>query len=51
MPWGDLAASAVRLDDVLARQSYERSGSEILGAGLYVDLAPWNYHFFVISVA
>ena len=51
VPWGDLAAESVRLDDVLARQSYERSGSEITASGLYVDLAPWHYHFFLVSAA
>jgi hypothetical protein len=32
--------------DVLADTNYDRNGDEMLAPGLYVELAPWNYHFF-----
>ena len=30
----------------LAGTSYERSGDELAGAGLYVDLGGWQFHLF-----
>jgi hypothetical protein len=34
------------LSDVLSGATYERDGIEMLSPGLYVELAPWKYHFF-----
>jgi hypothetical protein len=34
------------LIDVLSGATYERDGNEMLSPGLYVELAPWKYHFF-----
>jgi hypothetical protein len=34
------------LIDLLSGATYERDGNEMLSPGLYVELAPWNYHFF-----
>jgi len=31
---------------VLSDATYERDGDEMLSPGLYVELGPWNYHFF-----
>jgi hypothetical protein len=46
VPWKDAGDKMWLLKDVLARAIYERRGSEMLSPGLYVDLGPWNYHFF-----
>jgi hypothetical protein len=46
VPWADLAGGTWRLTDVLSGASYERDGNQMLSPGLYVDLAPWDYHFF-----
>jgi hypothetical protein len=45
IPW---AAAGVRwlLIDVLSGVGYERGGTEMLSPGLYVELGPWNFHFF-----
>jgi Alpha amylase, catalytic domain len=43
--WGDLAGLNWRLADKLSGNVYERSGDDLLASGLYVDLAPWSYHF------
>jgi len=34
------------LIDLLSEEIYERDGDEMLLPGLYVELAPWKYHFF-----
>ena len=34
------------LIDVLSGTTYQRDGDEMLSPGLYVELGPWNYHFF-----
>jgi hypothetical protein len=49
VPWGDLAGRNWRLADGLAAVTYERSGDEMSGAGLYVDLGPWQCHLFRVS--
>ena len=46
VPWGDIRGRAWRLIDVVAGESYDRSGDEMVDAGLYVDLGPWGCHFF-----
>jgi glycosidase len=46
VPWNDAGSRKWQLKDVLSGATYERNGAEMLSPGLYVDLAPWNYHFF-----
>ena len=46
VPWNDAGSRKWQLRDVLRGATYERHGSEMQSPGLYVDLAPWNYHFF-----
>jgi len=46
LKWDELRGRQWRLDDVLSGQSYERCGTELTDTGLYVDLRPWEYHFF-----
>ena len=45
-PWDELRGKSWRLVDVLSGQTYERNGDEMRDPGLYVDLKPWNCHFF-----
>lgn len=47
--WDDLRGKTWRLADVLSGQSYDRNGDEMRDRGLYVDLKPWNCHFFRMS--
>jgi hypothetical protein len=46
VPWADSDCSLWRLTDAFTGQAYERGGSEMHQAGLYVELGPWNCHFF-----
>src|SRR5215469_11089655 len=46
VPWTDLRNRTLRLVDLPSGTSYERSGDDTLSHGLYVELGPWNYHFF-----
>jgi hypothetical protein len=47
--WEEVEGKTWRLVDVLSGQSYERNGDEMRNAGLYVDLKPWDCHFFRLS--
>jgi hypothetical protein len=44
--WADAGGGKWNLIDVLSGATYERDGDGMLSPGLYVELAPWNYHFF-----
>jgi hypothetical protein len=45
-PWGDATAETFRLVDGLSNTTFERSGQEMQGEGIYVELGPWGCHFF-----
>ncbi len=45
VPWSDLAGKTWNLVDKLSAATFERCGDEMLASGLYVDLAPWSFHF------
>lgn len=44
--WDDVSDKVFRFTDSLNNETYERSSNELTGSGLYVDLKPWNCHFF-----
>ena len=44
--WNDAGNRKWQLKDVLSGTTYERHGGEMLSPGLYVELQPWDYHFF-----
>lgn len=46
VPWANADGRKWHLIDLLSGATYERDGDEIRSPGLYVELAPWNYHFF-----
>jgi len=46
VPWTDIIGETLSLVDAFSDATYERSGDEIQGEGLYVELGPWAYHFF-----
>ena len=48
VPWDELRGKEWRLTDVLSGETYDRSGSEMRDAGLYVDLEPWKYNVFEV---
>jgi hypothetical protein len=48
LPWEDLRGGRWRLNDLLAGESFDRSGDEMLDGGLFVDLGPWRFHLFEV---
>jgi hypothetical protein len=46
VPWPDVGSGSWQLTDTLSGSTYERKGNDMLSPGLYVELGPWNYHFF-----
>ena len=49
VPWDELRGKQWRLKDVLSDESYDRSGSDMRDAGLYVDLGPWKCNLFQLQ--
>jgi hypothetical protein len=45
LPFSNLGGQ-LRFRDLLSTASYERDGNELQSRGLYLDLAPWQYHVF-----
>jgi hypothetical protein len=46
VPWTDAGGKTWTLTDALSGATFERDGNEMRSPGLYVDLGPWDYHFF-----
>jgi len=45
MLWDDLAGEDWLLSDALSSADFVRNGNELQSTGLFVDLAPWSFHF------
>jgi len=46
IPWADVRGETWHLSDVFSGATYDRDGDEMQAAGLYLELEPWNCHFF-----
>jgi hypothetical protein len=46
LPFSDLARRTWQLRDLFGDAQYERDGSDMQSRGLYLDVTPWQYHFF-----
>jgi hypothetical protein len=46
VPWTDLTGDTWELHDLLSGETYERDGTELADAGLYVHLPQRGYHVF-----
>jgi len=46
VPWSEIRGQTLHLVDMLSDNAFDRSGDEMEGAGLYVELGPWMCHFF-----
>ncbi len=46
IPFPNLRDQKWRLEDLLSDARYDRDGSDLEARGLYLDLAPWQYHLF-----
>jgi hypothetical protein len=49
LPWADVASSSWRLHDLVSGALYDRDGQSLVSEGLYVDLPPWEVHWFRIE--
>ncbi len=49
LPFSDLAGKQFQLRDLFSAASYNRGGDELQSRGLYLDLAPWQYHLFEVN--
>lgn len=48
LPFANLAGKKWQLQDQLSAASYEWSGDDLRGRGLYLDMAPWEAAVFVL---
>jgi len=46
IPWADVRGETWHLSDVFSGATFDRDGDEMQAAGLYLELEPWNCHFF-----
>lgn len=51
LPFTDLAGQKWQLQDQLSAASYEWNGDDLLGKGLFLDLAPWQASVFLVKSA
>ena len=51
VPWDDMRSRQWCLTDVLTGRTYDRNGTELRDAGLYVDLGPWQSHVFRVQAS
>ena len=51
LPIAELAGRPHDFVDQLGPARYRRSGDELIGRGLYLDLPPWGFHLFRLEVA
>jgi hypothetical protein len=50
IPFSDLAGHTVRLKDMMGSTGFDRDGKDLVSRGLYLDLPPWSYHVFEMTV-
>ena len=51
LPFADLAGKQWQFQDQLNAANYQWNGDDLLGRGLYLDMAPWQASVFTISRA
>jgi glycosidase len=49
LPFADLRGNAFRLTDLMDGAAYDRSGDQLAGRGLFVDLPEWGYHVLEVQ--
>jgi len=50
LPLPELNNIIVTLNDQLGPHNYQREGSKLISEGLYLNMPPWGYHLFEISI-
>jgi len=51
LPFPGLAGRVWRLEDLMGSAVYDRDGLHLQGRGLYLDVAPWQVHVFLLTPA
>lgn len=51
LPIPGLEARDVTLRDLIGDDVFVRSGDELIGRGLYLDMAPWAFHVFDVATS
>jgi hypothetical protein len=49
LPFSGLGSGRWRLQDLLGDAHYERDANDLQSTGLYLDVAPWQYHAFEMT--
>jgi hypothetical protein len=49
LPFSNLTGRQWQLRDLIGEAQYERNGSALQSQGLFLDVAPWQYHVFNLS--
>jgi hypothetical protein len=50
LPFADIQGKKCRITDRMGTAEYERDGSAMCDPGLYIDLGPWGYNLFEVSI-
>ena len=50
LPLPEISGRAWRLKDLMGTAAYDRDGNDLQSPGLYLDVAPWQYHVFEMSL-
>jgi len=50
LPLPEIGGRAWRLKDLMGTAAYDRDGNDLQSPGLYLDVAPWQYHVFEMSL-
>ena len=48
--FSDLSGRAVQFKDLIGPATYERDGNDLTSRGLYLDIPPWAYHVFQVTI-
>jgi hypothetical protein len=50
IPFADLGGRIWKFRDLIGEADYERDGNDLQSQGLYLDVAPWQYHVFDVKI-
>ncbi len=50
LPWDELRGKSWLMTDLLTNETYERSGDEMFGEGLYMDLPAWGHNVLDLTL-
>ena len=50
LPFADVSGRAVRLADLMGQASYDRRGDDLAARVLFLDMPPWGYHVFSVTI-